>query len=116
MSQVSRMKLVLSIAGIAACTLFGGRASAQESSPTNSLPNPYHLIEGWAKDLPGGRQWGVTSAIDVDAKGNIWVAERCGGATCDGSPLDPVLEFDPSGKFIKSFGGGMFCHASRHLY
>ena len=107
-SPLSTMRLILAIAGIAACSMFGSRALAQESSPTNSLPNPYHMVEGWAKDLPAGRQWGSTNAITVDAKGNIWVGERCGGSSCADSTLDPILEFDPSGKLLKSFGGGMF--------
>jgi sugar lactone lactonase YvrE len=36
------------------------------------------------------------------------VAERCGANSCAGSSLDPILEFDSSGKLLKSFGGGMF--------
>ena len=44
----------------------------------------------------------------MDRKGNIWVAERCGANTCAGSDLAPVLEFDSSGKLLKSFGAGMF--------
>ena len=108
MSQRPYLKFTLAIAGIAACAVFGGRASAQEASPTNSLPNPYHLVEGWGKDLPAGRQWGSTNTLAIDPKGNIWVGERCGGASCADSPLDPILEFDPSGKFVKSMGGGMF--------
>ena len=106
--HLSKIRIILAIAGIAAGTLFGGGAFAQESSPTNSLPNPYHLVEGWGKDLPAGRQWGSTNTLALDSKGNLWVGERCGGNSCADSPLDPILEFDPSGKFIKSFGGGMF--------
>ena len=33
--------------------------------------------------------------------------ERCGG-NCLDSDLPAVLEFDPAGKLIKSFGAGMF--------
>src|ERR1700675_4658493 len=82
MSQQSHLKFALAIAGVAACAMFGGSASAQEASPTNSLPNPYHLVEGWGKELPAGRQWGSTNAITMDAKGNILVGERCGGNSC----------------------------------
>jgi sugar lactone lactonase YvrE len=69
--------------------------------------NPYRVIEGWAK-LPEGRSWGSTAAVDVDANDHIWVAERCGANSCADSKLDPVLEFDPSGKLLKSFGAGLF--------
>lgn len=84
-------------------------APAQDSpvSPGNSYPNPYRTIADWAK-LPEGRTWGAAAGVDVDRHGNIWVAERCGQNTCAGSNLPPILEFDPSGKLLKSFGAGMF--------
>jgi sugar lactone lactonase YvrE len=70
-------------------------------------PNPYTTIPNWGQ-LPEGRVWGSTSGIDVAPDGHIWVAERCGANTCAGSTLDPILEFDPSGKLLRSFGAGMF--------
>jgi streptogramin lyase len=85
----------------------GGLAYAQADAATNSLPNPYRTIENWAK-LPEGRPWGSTAGVSVDRRGDIWVAERCGANTCAGSNLAPILEFDPSGKLLKSFGEGMF--------
>jgi streptogramin lyase len=85
----------------------GERARAQADSPQNSQPNPYRTIENWAK-FPEGRSWGSTAGVDVDRHRNIWVAERCGANTCEGSNLAPILEFDPSGKLLKSFGAGMF--------
>jgi sugar lactone lactonase YvrE len=82
--------------------------------PTNTAPNPYRTMEGWAQ-LPSGRTWGSTSAVDIDKDGrSTWVAERCGANTCwDAdkgvmSPLDVVLKFDASGTLVKSFGAGMF--------
>jgi sugar lactone lactonase YvrE len=75
--------------------------------PVNNLPNPYQTITGWFH-LPEGRTMGSTSAVDIDSKGHIWVAERCGKNSCAGSTLDPVLEFDSDGKLLKSFGSGMF--------
>ena len=75
--------------------------------PTNSLPNPYRTIENWAQ-LPPGRTWGSTAGVAVGPNGNIWVAERCGANSCADSNLAPILEFDPSGKLLTSFGAGMF--------
>jgi len=86
---------------------FGGKAYAQTDAATNTRPNPYRTIENWAK-LPEGRPWGSTAGVSVDRQGNIWVAERCGANTCAGSNLAPILEFDPSGKLLRSFGAGMF--------
>jgi len=78
----------------------------------NDLPNPYALGVSWGQ-LPGGRKWGSTAGITVGPDGSIWAIDRCGvsgsrGTNCAGSPLDPILEFDPSGKFLKSFGHGLF--------
>jgi sugar lactone lactonase YvrE len=36
------------------------------------------------------------------------VFERCGGTTCDGSDVAPILKIDAAGKVVKSFGAGMF--------
>jgi len=97
------MKYKLAVAILAAVAIFPLRADDQP----NSQPNPYRTIENWAK-LPEGRTWGSTSAVDVDRNGNIWVGERCGRNSCVDRPDAPILEFDPSGKLIKSFGEGMF--------
>jgi len=80
-------------------------ALAQPGGAPNSQPNPYHTVESIFK-MPAGRTWGSTSAVAVDREDHIWVGERCGANSCAGSPLDPVLEFDATGKFLKSFGAG----------
>ena len=60
--------------------------------------NPYRLAEGWPQ-LPAGVKFGAVISVDVDARGNIWVFHR----------NDPtILQFAPSGKFLKSLGAGMF--------
>jgi DNA-binding beta-propeller fold protein YncE len=81
--------------------------SAYSQAPPPDPPNPFRTVENWAQ-LPAGRAWGSTSAVDVDRRGNIWVAERCGANSCAGSDLPVVLQFDSSGKLLKSFGGGIF--------
>jgi sugar lactone lactonase YvrE len=70
--------------------------------------NPYRPVPDWAQ-MPAGRTWGATSAVDVDPDGrSIWVAERCGANSCVSSDLPAVLKFDASGKVVRSFGGGLF--------
>ena len=86
--------------------LSAGMALAQPEAP--ALLNPYEVDQGWSAKIPEGRKWGSPGGVAVDHKGNLWVFERCGANTCAGSNLDAILEFDPSGKLIKSFGGGMF--------
>src|SRR5205823_7394838 len=75
--------------------------------PSNNLPNPYRL-EPFGQ-LPNGRKLGAASGIDVDRDGkSVWVFERCGGATCDGLTVAPLLKFNSSGLLVASFGAGMF--------
>jgi DNA-binding beta-propeller fold protein YncE len=78
----------------------------------NDLPNPYLAGVSWGQ-LPDGRKWGSTAGIVTGLDGNIWAIDRCGvsgsrGTNCAGSPLDPILEFDASGMFLKGFGRGLF--------
>ncbi len=67
----------------------------------------WRTIAGWAK-LPEGRAWGSTSTLDVDRGGNVWVFERCGVNSCAESALPPILQFDPTGKYVRGFGAGLF--------
>ena len=91
---------------ITACMLVLVAALAVVPLEVLAQDNPYRE-DGWAK-LPDGRKWGATSAVDIDRDGNIWVFERCGGTTCLGSSVNPVVKLDPSGKYLRSFGAGMF--------
>ena len=107
---------------LAAIFASGGMTRAQDTRyprPTE-LPNPYRLVEGWPtlpKSMNGGR-WGEVIRVHVDGKGHIWVFHRCfnvvpaGQATCIGrGPTNPpILEFNPSGKLVKSFGAGLFAY------
>jgi sugar lactone lactonase YvrE/mono/diheme cytochrome c family protein len=84
------------------------KASAGSASDAaDGPPNPYATERDFLK-LPPGRTMGSTSGVAVDSRGHIWVAERCGANNCTGSPLDPVMEFDAQGNFVKAFGRGMF--------
>ena len=82
------------------------KTAADPRNAPNAQPSPYKGDEHFFK-LPAGRTFGSTSSVAGDSKGNIWVAERCGANNCAESPLDPVIEFDSKGNFIKAFGAGM---------
>ena len=73
--------------------------SAYAQAP--SSPNPYRALDAWAQ-LPAGIAWGQVSGVELDARGNVWVIHRA---------EPPILEFDASGKFLESFGAGMFVQA-----
>lgn len=100
--------LALGVAALGAFVAAAAPLRAQANmAPLNDRPNPYQTIEGWAK-MPEGRTWGSTSAVDIDRDGkSVWVAERCGTNSCNGSNLPAILKFDPSGKLVASFGAGI---------
>ena len=103
--HASRARLTLAGALVAGFVTTGAWAHAQSS---DSPPNPYRTVEGWAK-MPEGRTWGATSAVDVARDGkSIWVGERCGANTCAGSSLPVILRFDESGRLTNSFAAGIF--------
>lgn len=76
-----------------------------------ALPNPYQRNETFFQ-WPAGRKLGAISAIDMDKDGSsIWVVERCGGQdNCIGSHVDPIVEFDRTGKVVRHFGADMIVY------
>ena len=113
----------IGLAGIIVLAIAGSAARAQGPAPvrleppvptgppTNSAPNPYRTVSGWFK-VPEGRVFGSTGGVAVDKRGHIWVAERCGtrgfiAGACADSKLDPIFEFDETGKMLRNFGGGL---------
>ena len=101
-----------------------GQGSRDTLSPRPStLPNPYRLVPDWptlpaSMKGPNGHRWGEVIRVHVAPDGNIWVFHRCfhdkpsGDATClnRGDANPPILEFNPAGKLLKSFGVGLFAH------
>ena len=87
----------------------------------STLPNPYRLVPDWptlpaTMKGPNGHKWGEVIRVHVAASGNIWVFHRCfsdtphGDATClnRGDANPPILEFNPAGRLLESFGFGLF--------
>jgi len=97
--------LAATAAVLAGISTGGGRVQAEDP---NSAPNPYRVVEHWAK-LPEGRVWGQAIGVDIDRDGtSLWVFDRCGGKTCEGSNIVPIQKFDATGRLVVSFGFGLF--------
>jgi len=119
MLRVRRAVFPLIGAGLVAAVGLTANAQTQYPKPTD-LPNPYRLAEGWPtlpKTMNGGR-WGEVIRVNVARDGNIWVFHRCfntvppGSAVCinRGPANPPILQFDPAGRLLKSFGAGLFAY------
>jgi len=102
-----RATLCLGLIGAALAAIFAMTGRQAQADDPNSAPNPYHVIEGWAK-LPEGRHWGMAIGVDIDRDGtSLWVFDRCGGKTCAGSAIEPIQKFDATGRLVVSFGSGL---------
>jgi len=102
------MKTFLSFAACVA--LMAASAGAQTNAVPNSQPNPYGPGQSWGHKADG-QPYGSLGACQVDARGVVWVLDRCGqpdNNACKGRTENPVLAFDASGKQIKGFGSGIF--------
>lgn len=99
MPDTGRSKIMAALTIVVLMGIFARCARAQS--------DPYRMVDNWAQ-LPPGRTLGSVDGVYVDKDSHVWAFDRCGGDTCAGSNLDPILEFDASGKFLKSFGAGMF--------
>lgn len=118
MPRANSIALALT-ASAALVIAFGAEAQTRYPNPTD-LPNPYRLVEGWPtipSSMNGGK-WGEVIRVHVARDGNVWVFHRCfntvppGHATCigRGDANPPILEFDASGRLLKSFGAGLFAY------
>jgi len=93
-------------------------AAALMVAACDSAPPPPEQVTKLAVDtawptIPAGAKFGEVSAVDVDAKGNVWVLHRAGRAWIEPFPTTPIAEntvfkFAPDGKLIAQWGAGMF--------
>ena len=72
-----------------------------KKSAASSVGSGYRLVEGFP-ELPAGSKLGAVSGVANDSKGNLFVFHR---------GEHPVLVFDSTGKYLRSFGDGMFVSA-----
>ncbi len=97
------MRLVL--LAVAAILIGQVAATAQQGwYPHEGGLLKYRVQAGFGLDpqtMPDGWAFGRVSAVAGDSQGNVYVFHR-------GETADPILVFDESGKFLRSWGRGMF--------
>jgi DNA-binding beta-propeller fold protein YncE len=72
------------------------------AAPGRSAEPNYQVVENWAQ-LPAGTKWTTMTAVDIDAKGTIYIFQR-------GAP-SKIMAFDPKGALLRSWGDGTFPNA-----
>ena len=107
MRDHARAMLLFAAAGVVVLAVASASAARAQEADPNSAPNPYRVVDHWA-NLPEGRVWGQAIGVDIDRDGtSIWVFDRCGTRTCEGSDLAPIQKFDASGHLVASLGSGV---------
>jgi len=107
MRQRARVTLCVGLVGAAVVGGLAVSAGRVQADDPNSAPNPYHVVDNWAQ-LPAGRVWGQAIGVEIDRDGtSVWIYDRCGGKTCEGSNVAPIQKFDASGRLVVAFGSGL---------
>src|SRR5687767_9499739 len=87
------------------CCLLTCMAAWYVSGPAEaageSIRWPYQLVPEFPR-LPAGWSLGAASGVATDASGHVLVFHR---------GEHPIIVFDRHGKFLRSFGDGMFASA-----
>lgn len=83
------------VVGVAVLCVGAVAAAGQSTAVSGS---GYQRVENWGA-LPGGEAWGEVSGVEVNAAGTIVAVRRSD---------PPVIELDPSGKVLKTWGDKMF--------
>jgi DNA-binding beta-propeller fold protein YncE len=86
-------KLILSSACL---VLVGGVALWTRSEPQGDKKPEYQPVASWPQP-PQGFQFGLTAAVATDRDDNVYVFHR---------GKQPIMVFDKSGKFLRSWGDG----------
>jgi DNA-binding beta-propeller fold protein YncE len=111
-----RLLLVVAVLGVAGALVTRELAGRDDAS----VEAPYFDVDPlWPKPLPNHWLLGSTIGVSVDDRDHVWIIHRSSstlddnekglelnpprGTCCAGAP--PVLEFDPEGNLVSSWGG-----------
>jgi DNA-binding beta-propeller fold protein YncE len=110
--------VTVGVLGAAGAALFVGQARLEAALAGQAVQAPYFEVDPyWPKPLPNGWLLGMVIGVGVDSRDHVYIVHR-GAATLNarteaGYPLvgpccsaaPPVLEFDPEGNLVRSWGG-----------
>ncbi len=81
--------------------------AAAQPSPAQSRSLPMFEVDPAWPQVPSKWKLGDASSIAIDAQDNVWVLHRPRTLKPDAAAMaaPPIVVFDPSGKFVKAWGG-----------
>ncbi|HEV8415439.1 MAG TPA: hypothetical protein VGQ49_17760 [Bryobacteraceae bacterium] len=96
----------------------GSEVLAKRAAAATTMAPRFEVDPMWPKPLPNHWILGQTIGVSVDAQDHVWIIHRAGSleageqhattnpptAKCC-APAPPILEFDPAGNLVNSWGG-----------
>ena len=110
--------ITAAVLGAAIVSLFAGQRELSASLDRQAVQAPVFEVDPfWPKPLPNGWLLGMVIGVGVDARDHVFIVHRgqstlnarteggypATGPCCSSAP--PVLEFDPEGNLVNSWGG-----------
>ena len=109
-------KLIIVFMILLACaTAVSQRPGANEQHLLVMQEGPalnYTAMESNGLTFPEGVRMGLPGDLEFDSKGHLWVVSRPG----NGINTQTVVEFDENGKYLRSFGEGVFGNRPHGIY
>jgi len=106
MTRAPRFLLRFLLPGMAVCLLGASAAAQRPSDPALLVPQTApalnYVAVPDAVTLPAGTTMGATASVAFDARGHLYVLTR---------GMRAFFEFDQDGRFVRSFGDGLFTRA-----
>jgi DNA-binding beta-propeller fold protein YncE len=102
---------VIALAAILLGTSIGVAIKRQLSAAQSGTQVPaYEVDPAWPKSLPNRWLVGAVAGVAVDKKDHVWIVHRPGTLQPNETrsiwrAAPPVLEFDPEGNLVQSWGG-----------
>ena len=93
------MKRELTSQGLATAAIFALLMTMMtlHGSIVQAADSNYQLVENWAQ-LPQGMDWSGVTGVDIDSHGTIYVLRQAHAM--------PIMAFDGTGRFLRSWGQG----------
>ena len=91
---------------VAGAVVASGRLTPPLAAQSSARPPVLEVDTSWPKTLPNGWSVGPVSGITADASDHILIVQRAEPVRqAGGRAAPPVIEFDPNGNVVRTWGG-----------
>ncbi len=106
-----RLRAVCTLAALTALTSLAARwtgAITDAAAQSRSAPPQFEVDPAWPAPLPNGWVLGPVSGIAIDRQDHVVLVQRAESDSvpkAGGKPAPHVIEFDPAGNIVRTWGG-----------